>query len=162
MSVIDAASFKVTETIEVQVNLKNVYADTKGNIYVTSLGNYNDIHSGLYRIDAAGKASKVSDYVTVSAIFGDTVYCIGSENEYEWNVPNVYKGFSVTGGTKADWNLGVSVTSLYSLYALDADTFLVGDADDYFNPGSVLCYNKGAKLWSVTAGVNPGHFALWK
>lgn len=162
VSVIDAASFKLTGAIELQVNLKNVYADTKGNIYVTSLGNYSDIHSGLYRIDAAGKASKVSDYVSVSALYGDTVYCIGSENEFDWNVPNVYKGFSVTGGTKADWNLGVSVTSLYSLYALDADTFLVGDADDYFNPGSVLCYDKGRKLWSVTAGVCPGHFAIWK
>ena len=162
VSIIDAASFKVTETVEVQVNLKNVYADTKGNIYVTTLGNYNDVHSGLYRIDAAGKVSKVSDYVSVSAILGDTVYCIGTDSEFDWSAVHEYKGFSANGGTKADWNPGVSATTLYSLCAVNADTFLVGDAGDYFNPGSVLCYSKGAKLWSVTAGVCPGHFALWK
>jgi hypothetical protein len=42
---------------------------------------------------------------------------------------------------------------------------LVGDAGDYFNPGTVSCYqldyNDYAKLWSVEAGVCPGHFALY-
>ena len=162
VSIIDAASFKVTETIEVQVNLKYVYADGNGNIYVTTLGNFYDVHSGLYRIDPQGKASKVSDYVSVSALLGSTVYCIGTDSEFDWQAAHVYKGFSVSGGTKADWNLSVSATTLYSLCAVDPDTFLVGDAGDYFNPGSVICYNNGSKLWSVAAGVCPGHFAIWK
>ena len=45
VSIIDTKSFKVTQTVEVQVNLKNVFADGKGNIYVTTLGNYGDVHS---------------------------------------------------------------------------------------------------------------------
>ena len=40
LSIIDTKSFKVTETLPVQVNLKNVYADGQGNIYVTTLGNF--------------------------------------------------------------------------------------------------------------------------
>ena len=40
VSIIDTKSFKVTKTIEVQVNLKNVYSDGTGNIYITTLGNY--------------------------------------------------------------------------------------------------------------------------
>ena len=48
VSVIDTKTFAVTQTVEVQVNLKNVYADGKGHIFVTTLGNYFDVHSGLY------------------------------------------------------------------------------------------------------------------
>lgn len=164
VSIVDAASFTLSRTVEVQLNLKNVYADTKGNVYVTSLGNFDDIPSALFRINAQGSVSKVSDYVSVSAILGDTVYCIGTETEFDWwsQEPHVYKGFSVNGGTKSDWNLNVTAVTLYSLFAIDADTFLVGDAEDYFNPGSVACYHKGTQLWSAPAGVCPGHFARWK
>ena len=48
----------------------------------------------------------------------------------------------------------------------DSKHYLVlGDAGDYFNPGTVSCYaldfNDGEKYWSVNAGVCPGHFAIW-
>ena len=162
VSVIDTKSFKVTQTLEVQVNLKNVYSDGKGNIYVTSLGDYWSVHSGLYRISAAqGSVSKVADYVSVSALCGDTVYCIGTDSEFDWSAAHVYKAWSVRDGNRTDVSLNVTATALYGLYALDADTFLVTDAGDYFNPGTVSCYDKGAQRWSVTAGVCPGHFAVY-
>ena len=162
VSIIETKSFKVTKTLEVQVNLKNVYSDGKGNIYVTALGDYWSTHSGLYRIAAAqGTVSKVADYVSVSAICGDTVYCIGTDSEFDWSAAHVYKAWSVRDGNRTDVSLNVTATALYGLCALDADTFLVTDAGDYFNPGTVSCYDKGAKLWSVTAGVCPGHFALY-
>ena len=69
--------------------------------------------------------------------------------------------WSVQGGTKKGWTLNVSAKTLYGLYALDADTFFVSDAGNYFDPGTVSCYYKGAKRWSVDAGVCPGHFALY-
>ena len=151
--------------MDVQVNLKNVYSDGKGNIYVTTLGNYWDVHSGLYRISTkAGSGdtvSKVGDYVSVSALCGDTVYCIGTDTEFDWTATHVYKAWRVQDGNRADWPLDVSATVPYGLCALDADTFLVGDAGDYFNPGSVSCYSKGARIWNVNAGVCPGHFAVY-
>ena len=166
VSIIDTKSFKVTKTLPVQVNLKYVYSDGKGNIYVTTLGNYWDVHSGLYRISESladgTQVSKVADYVSVSALLGDTVYCIGTETEFDWSAAShEYKSWSVQGGNKKDWTLNVAVTTPYSLYALDADTFFVGDAGDYFNPGTVSCYFKGAKRWTVDAGVCPGHFAVY-
>ena len=164
MSVIDAASFKVEKTVEVQVNLKNVYSDGTGNIYVTTLGNYWDIHSGLYMLKAAApeQVNWVADYVSVSALCGDTVYCIGTDSEYDWSgTPHTYSSWSVTGGTKKALTLTLTETTPYGLSVLDADTFLLGDAGDYFNPGTVSCYYKGTKRWSVTAGVCPGHFALY-
>ena len=166
VSIIDTKSFKVVDTVPVQVNLKYVYADGKGNIYVTTLGNYWDVHSGLYRIGESlvggTQVSKVADYVSVSALCGDTVYCIGTETEFDWSAAShVYKGWSVQGGNKKEWTLNASATTLYSLFALDADTFFVGDAGDYFNPGTVSCYYQGAKRWTVDAGVCPGHFAAY-
>lgn len=166
VSIIDTKSFKVTKTLPVQVNLKYVYSDGKGNIYVTTLGNYWDVHSGLYRISESladgTQVSKVADYVSVSALLGDTVYCLGTETEFDWSASShEYKSWSVQGGNKKDWTLNVAVTTPYSLYALDADTFFVGDAGDYFNPGTVSCYFKGAKRWTVDAGVCPGHFAVY-
>ena len=163
VSIIDAASFKVEKTVEVQVNLKNVYSDDKGNIYVTTLGNYWDVHSGLYMLTASAPASvkHIDDYVSISALNGDTVYCIGTDSEFDWSATHVYSAWSVTGGSKKALSLNLSDATPYGLAVLDADTFFVGDAGDYFNPGSVSCYYKGSKKWSVTAGVCPGHFAIY-
>lgn len=163
VSIIDTKSFKVTKTVDVEVNLKNVYSDGAGNIYVTTLGNYWSVHSGLYMLTASNPASPkhIGDYVSISSICGDTVYCIGTDSEFDWSAPHTYNGWTVKNGTKSDWNATIDVTTPYSLAVLNANAFLVGDAGDYFNPGSVVCYNKGIKLWSVTAGVCPGHFAIW-
>lgn len=160
VSVIDTKSFKVTKTLDVQVNLKGVFPDGKGNVYVTTLGNYWDVHSGVYMIDASDNVKHVSNYVSVAAMNGDTLYCIGSEEEYDWSGrPKTWKAFSCKGGTKTAFDLTVSGTP-YGLCALDGDTFLIGDAGDYFNPGTVTLYDRGGKVWTVTAGVCPGHFAF--
>jgi hypothetical protein len=163
LSIIDTKSFKVTKTVDVEVNLKNVYSDGNGNIYVTTLGNYWSVHSGLFMLSASNPTSPkhIGDYVSISSICGDTVYCIGTDSEFDWSVPHSYKGWTFKNGTKSDWNTTIDVTTPYSLLVLNADAFLVGDAGDYFNPGNVLCYNKGSKLWSIAAGVCPGHFAIW-
>lgn len=163
VSIIDTKTFKVTNTVEVEINLKNVYSDGAGNIYVTTLGNYWSIHSGLFMLTASNPTSPkhIGDYVSISSLCGDTVYLIGTDSEFDWSAPHTYKGWSVKNGTKTEWNATIDVTTPYSLAVLNANAFLVGDAGDYFNPGSVACYNKGSKLWSVTAGVCPGHFAIW-
>lgn len=162
VSIIDTKTFKVTKTVDVQVNLKYVYADGAGNVYVTCLGDYWSTHSGLYMIDASDAVKPVSDYVSVSAIKDGTVYCIGTEDEFDWSgAPKTWKAWSCKNGTKTSLSWTVSATTPYGLYAFDANTYLLGDAGDYFNPGSVSLYTGGAKKWTVTAGVCPGHFAIW-
>ena len=162
VSVIDIASFQVVKTIEVQINLKNVYADGQGNVYVTSLGNYFDVHSGLYMIDSGDTVTHVADYVSVSAQNGDTVYCVGASEEFDWiNPTRNWVAFSCTRGQKKALSLNVEASTPYSLCALGGDNFLLGDAGDYVNPGTVSLYSGSNKKWSVTAGVCPGHFAIW-
>ena len=162
VSVIDTKTFKVTKTIDVQVNPKGVFADGKGNIYVTILGDYWSTYSGLYVIDASDNVKHVSDYVSVASLAGDTLYCIGTEDEWDWSgAPKTWKAFSCKAGTKSSLSLSISETTPYGLCSLGGDTFLVGDAGDYFNPGTVSLYKNGSKVWTVTAGVCPGHFAIW-
>ena len=159
VSVIDTKTFKAEKTITAVVNLKNVYADKSGKIYVTTLGNYYDVHSGLYSIDG-DTATKVTDYVSVSAIKDDTIFVIGTDSEFDWQAAHEYKAYSVKNGTKTEITLPVSGTP-YGFAAISSTTFLVADAGDYFNPGTVSCYSNGAKVWTVTAGVCPGHFAIY-
>ena len=161
VSIIDTKTFTVTKTVDVQVNLKNVYADGAGNVYVTCLGDYWSTHSGLYMIDRNDAVKHVSDYVSVSAIKDGIVYCIGTEDEFDWSgAPKTWKAWSCQNGTKSSLSWTVDATTPYGLCAFDANTYLLGDAGDYFNPGNVSLYG-GGKKWTVTAGVCPGHFAIW-
>ena len=192
VSIIDASSFKVTNTVEVAVNLKNVWSDGKGAIYVSSLGNYWDAHTGMYVLFAsnptkcalvgAGTAIKPEMlHVSCSCCSNGAVYCIGTENEFDWSAPHSYYVWSCR---IDDYATGKSTISLYpqtlsgTPYGMavlekqkpSADSeglhyLILGDAGDYFNPGTVSCYaldfNDGEKYWSVSAGVCPGHFAIW-
>jgi hypothetical protein len=161
VSVIDTKTFQVTKTLNVQINLKNVYADGKGKIYVTSLGNFYDIHSSLYMIDRDDAVKHISDYVSLSAMKDGVLYCIGAEEEFDWEAAKTWKAFSCKDGKKTSYSYTVSATTPYGLCVLDGVNFLLSDAGDYFNPGTVSLYAKGVKTWTVTAGVCPGHFAIW-
>ena len=145
-----------------QVNLKNAWSDGAGNVYVTCLGDYWSVHSGLYVIDRNDAVKHVSDYVSVSALKDGVVYCIGTEDEFDWSgAPKTWKAWSCRDGLVSPLGWSVDATTPYCLYAFSGDTFLLGDAGDYFNPGTVSLYGPGGKKWIVTAGVCPGHIAIW-
>ena len=178
VSIIDAASFKLEKNIEVQVNLKNIYATSDGTIYVSTLGNYYDIHSGLYAFKATNPSQAVrvqgsivkEEYTHVSAScqVGDEIYCIGTENEFDWSAPRKYYAWSVKGERTSMYPLELDGTP-YGICVLEGNGgnrfMLVADAGDYFNPGTLSCYrldhNNNDKLWTVASGVCPGHFALY-
>lgn len=189
LSIIDVNTFKVERTIEVAPNLKSVYSDGNGAIFVTTFGNYWDVHTGLYAFMAndPGKVALVGNgtaikpealHVTCSCIADGTVYCIGTPDEFDWTATHEY---SVWSCRIEDYNTGKCTVSLYpqtlqgTPYGVTVISdgsktsplhyLILGDAGDYFNPGTVSCYaldfNDGEKYWTVTAGVCPGHFALW-
>ncbi len=179
VSIIDAASFKVEKTIEVEVNLKNVYASSNGTIYVTTLGNYWDVHTGIYAFQASNPSkvvrvegaasSEESTHVTASCQKGDAIYCIGTEDEFDWSVTShEYYAWAIEGNTVTHYAIVLKGTP-YGIYVMEGvggiHFLLVADAGDYFNPGTLSCYrldhNHNEKLWSVAAGVCPGHFALY-
>lgn len=161
VSVIDLASFKSFKSIDVEVNLQKVYSDGAGNVYVSSFGNFYSEHSGLWLIKADGSVSKVSDYAAYTACSGDTVYCIGNEQEFDYTAFPHWKTWKCRNGVKESWSINLDGVSPYAFAVLSDDCFVVADAGDYFNPGSVTLFSGGEKKWTVTAGVCPGHFAIW-
>lgn len=161
VSVIDTKSFKAEKTIEVEINLQKVFADSKGNVYVSTFGNYYSVHSGLWQIKADGSASKVADYASYVAFRDDTVYCIGNENEFDYYSAPSTVTWTCKNGSKEAWSINLDGVNPYALAALPGGSFVIADAGDYVNPGSVSLFTDGAKKWTVSAGVCPGHFAIW-
>ncbi len=161
VSVINTASFSLEKTLEVQVNLKNVWFDGSSDLYVSSLGNYYSVHSGIYRIDAQDAVTHLGDYASVAALFNGTLYCIGNAEEFDfYATERTWKGWKCRNGAVSDWTVSVGSGTPYGLSVLSSEAYLIGDAGDYFNPGTVSLYTQSGKRWSVTAGVCPGHFAL--
>jgi hypothetical protein len=190
VSIIDAASFKVEQTVEVEVNLKNVYSSGDGVIYVTTLGNYWNVHTGLYyfyadnptvvRKAGVNQQEPSGDLqVSCSCVCGDTVYCIGTADEFDWSASHTYYVWafkivdkSIDRGAIIKYPHELKGTP-YGLALVDSPStggityhyLVVGDAGDYFNPGTVSCFEFDfgslQRIWSVTAGVCPGHFAIW-
>ena len=178
VSIIDAKSFSVTKTVEVEINLKNVYADSQGHIFVTTLGNYADVHSGLYMFPASAPEQVTHiewhaikhTHVSCSYVLGDEVFCIGTENEFDFGAAHTYVLWSYNAVKDKFTLYPVTLGGVPYGMGVVEDTMgfrslLLGDAGDYFNPGTVSCYrlfDRHDKVWSVTAGVFPGHFAVWK
>ncbi len=162
VSIINTASLSLEKTLEVQVNLKNVWFDGSSDLYVSSLGDYYSTHSGIYRIDAQETVTHIGDYVSVAAMFDGTLYCIGNAQEFDfYTTERTWKGWKCKGGAVSEWPVSIGSGTPYGLAVLSSDACLIGDAGDYFNPGTVSLYRQGSKRWSVNAGVCPGHFALW-
>ena len=174
LSVIDAASFTVSKTIDVGdvdgnskrvVNLKDVYVDSyKNKVYFTTLGDYGDNHSGLYYIQENGTVVLASYYVSLSAQFFGDIYCIGSEQEFDWSATSKdWSAWSWSGNHKVTifYSFLKDMAVPYGLFLYNDRILFVSDAGDYFNPGTVTMIADGEKVWTVTAGVCPGHFAIW-
>lgn len=161
VSVIDLAQFKVVKTLAVEINIQKVFSDGKGNLYVSTFGDYWSVHSALWRIKVAdGSASKVADYASIVAFDGETVYCIGNENEFDYTAAAVWNLWKCKDGVKSDWNLALGNVAPYGLAALPGGDFIVSESD-YTNPGTINYFHGGAKVWSVTTGINPNHFAVY-
>ncbi|MBR5700555.1 MAG: hypothetical protein IKX37_05625, partial [Bacteroidales bacterium] len=75
VSVINTGNWTLADPIEVTVNMKDVYVNNATKeVYVTSLGNYFDVHSGLYVIPQTGNVYCASHYATVSAQSYNDIY----------------------------------------------------------------------------------------
>ena len=161
VSVIDAGTFVLEKSIDAEINLQKVFADSKGNVYINSFGNYYSIHSGLWQIKSDGSVHKVADYASYVAFHDDTVYCIGNENEFDYTAPAKTTAWKCRNGAKEAWNIDLGGGNPYAVAALPGNCFVIADAGDYYNPGTVSLFTDGAKKWSASAGVCPGHFAIW-
>ncbi len=170
ISVIDLGTFKEIKKINVAVNLHHLKADSYGDLYVSSRGDYFKIQPDIFAIDTRTDAVKKRFGVPASdiCISGDTAYIYGSAFSYQtsdWKV--TYSMINVKTETAINNNFITDGTELqikmpYGL-AVNPVTkdIYVTDAKDYVSPGTLYCFDKGGKKkWSVTTGDIPAHIAF--
>jgi YVTN family beta-propeller protein len=76
VSVIDPGTFTVEKEIEVIINPTQLVADSQGDIYVISMGNYSDIKNTLQRIDGQSNEVRVIDNATSMRLVDDELYTL--------------------------------------------------------------------------------------
>ena len=170
VSVIDIETFKVEETIDVDINLSRLVADKHGGLWIATRGDYYQVESSLYCYDVRKRRIVKHLDVPVSnmCIEGDSIYVVSSawsnvtmSNRVTFAVIDVTKQEPVsenfiTDGTEAEIKApyGVSVNPIsHDIY--------ITDARNMVNPGYLHCYDRtGVRKWSVRTGDVPAHIAF--
>ncbi|MBC9930163.1 YncE family protein [Chitinophaga qingshengii] len=170
VSVIDLATFKEDKRIDVAYNLHHILADKRGDLWVTSRGDYKSLPSRLYFIDKT--TQRVTDTVSIAVsnyyLDGDSLYIYSTEwskitqsNTITYGIVDtrthqvVSRAF-ITDGTNKEIEIpyGIMVNPI-------TKDIYVTDAGNYVTPGMLYCFSKeGKKKWSVVTGDIPAHFAL--
>lgn len=176
VSVIELEGFKQVEKIPVGINLHRIKADNDGKLWVTSRGDYNDIHSNLYVLEK--KRGRNEMEVTDTLDIPCSNFCISGDSLYyystEWN--NYTQSNTITYGivnTKTKQKVSDSfiqdgseadITIPYgiAIHPENGDIF-VTDAKNYVSSGVLYCYSKdGYYKWSVRTGDIPAHMCFVK
>ncbi len=174
VSVIEIEGFKQTEKIPVGINLHHIKADSYGKLWVTSRGDYQNIHSKLFVISKKKGRNEmvVTDTLDIPCsnfcISGDSLYYYATEwnnytqkNTITYGIINVKTKEKVTDqfitdGTEAD------ITIPYGI-AIHPETqdIYVTDAKNYVSSGVLHCYDRnGKQKWSVRTGDIPAHMCF--
>lgn len=170
ISVIDLKTFTKTKDIDVAINLHRLKADSEGDLYVSSRGDYYATPSKLYVIDTkTDNIKKVFDIACSNlSIVGDKAYIIGSEFSYttfDWVIN--YSMINVKTETLLDEAFLPKTVSdaIKTPYGLAVDPIslnvYITDAGDYVSPGKLYCVDKnGNTKFTVTTGDIPAHIAF--
>lgn len=170
VSVIDLNTFKEEGRIDVAINLEKVRADNRGNLWVSSRGDYFNEPSQLFFIDK--EKQEVTDTVSVMVnsmwMDDDLLYVMGNGFSYitggwtasysiiDTNTRKVISEQIVTDGTEAEFETPYGIM----IHPITKDIYIT-DAGDYVTPGVLSCFDKnGKKKWDVRTGDIPAHFAL--
>jgi DNA-binding beta-propeller fold protein YncE len=170
VSVIDIPSFTETKRIEVARNLHRLRADSHGNLWVTSRGDYYDRPSRLYRVDMRADALADSLDIAVSnfCLDGDSLYLYGVEWSYvtmsnviTYGIVDVGSRHIVSRNFITDGSeLLIRIPYGITVHPQTKDIY-VTDAKNYVSPGALYCFGQDGKLkWNVRTGDIPAHFAF--
>ncbi len=164
VSVIALNSFEEIKRIEVGVNPYKIHADSQGDVYVVTRGNYTDINSAFHKID-----SEIDELVCTFnniepynfEIFEDKAYLYGHNFKTEENWIKVFdciKERVVNDDFIKDKKEKIKTLYAISINPINRDVYIL-DAQDYLNFGDVLCFDKmgNFKFRINEVGINPNH-----
>lgn len=170
VSVIDLNSFTETRKIDVAINLHRIRKDNYGDLYVSSRGDYYNIPSSLFLVDAATGTVKKDFHVAVSGmtIVNDKLYYYG--NEFNYNTHSYVKTFGIIDvkteqvitNKIIDQQYADEIKAPYGIAVnpYTEDIYLT-DARNYVTTGYVYCFDKTGKFkWKTEGGNIPAHFAF--
>jgi len=170
VSVIDLNTFQEEKRIDVDYNLHHIKTDKRGDLWVSSRGDYKGHPSRLFFLDR--NQQKITDTIDVAAgnycIVGDSLYACSVEwsyvtyhNEITYSIINtqthkiVTRNF-ITDGTDSQIEIPYGIF----VHPHTKDIYIT-DAGDYISPGMLYCFDRtGKKKWSVQTGDIPAHIAL--
>lgn len=169
VSVINLSTFTQEKQIDVAINLHRMEIDTRGDIYVSSRGDYYNVPPNLYVIDSS--TDKVVHQLDVPV--GDMV--LSGDSLYYYSVSfNYVSGNKITYGildtrTKKQINdkiitdgTDAQIMIPYGI-AVHPETkdIYISDAQNYVVTGYIYCFGQDGKIkWKTEAGNIPGHFAF--
>ncbi|MDR1517900.1 MAG: YncE family protein [Dysgonamonadaceae bacterium] len=170
VSVIDIESFREERRIDVAYNLERIKADSRGDLWISSRGDYEGLPASLFFLDR--EKGEITDTIPIAAtnywIDDDLLYVYGTEwsnIDNDWNISyrvvdtrthEITARKIIADGTDKEIEKPYGIM----VHPETKDVFIT-DAGNYVTPGAVYCFDKnGKKKWSVRAGNIPGHFAL--
>lgn len=159
VSIIDINSFQVTGKITVGVNPVKMAADSQGDIYLTTNGDYNTIPAKFQRIDTkTGNVQDIELPVSNFTIFNDKAYTYSydyftknmSVQVYDCLTEKVINSNFISDGTKIQIPYSIQVNP-------ENEDVFITDAIDNKVSGDVYCFDKnGKKKYRIqNVGINP-------
>ena len=161
--VIDLATFQVIKEIEVDVNLHRLLADSHGQLWVSTRGNYFDVAPALYCLKDDKVVARLEIPISSMTIVGDSLYYIGTTFSY---VDGGYKkDFGIVDVALQRCSVAVTfeapeiknITLPYGIIVNPHDRdFYILDAKNYVSSGEMLHFDAdGNFLWRVSTGDIP-------
>jgi len=169
ISVIDLATFKVVDEIEVEVNPEKITSDKNGNIYVISTGDYETIKPAFQKIDPNTKEVTVigTDVATQMKVNGDKIYFI-YKDPFVWDAASLLYYYDITEAkvvkesfVNVPKNVDLKDANSISIDPTNGDIYI--STSDYTTKGSMYIFSKDGSYISKlgTEGINPmGAFFL--
>lgn len=170
VSVIDLNSFEEEKRITVDYNLHRIRTDSRGDLWVSSRGDYISRPSRLFVID--GKSETVIDSLDIATsnfcIAGDSLYSISVQwsyvsytNEITYAIVNTRTREIVTRNFITD-STDMQIEMPYGILVHpNTREVFVTDAGNYVSPGQLYCFDtSGKKKWNVQTGDIPAHLTL--
>ena len=161
--VIDLTTFQVIKEIEVDVNLHRLLADSHGQLWVSTRGNYFDVSPALYCLKNDKVVARLEIPISSMTIVGDSLYYIGTTFSY---VDGGYKkDFGIVDVALQRCSVAVTfeapeiknITLPYGIIVNPHDRdFYILDAKNYVSSGEMLHFDAdGHFLWRVSTGDIP-------